>query len=104
MGSMAALVFPAQMQKDGAVTTARSASEYWNLYYAGWRPTADPVPVDDGGTFTDAAVAALIDNMDSQTFAALARRFIGVDKLVISANPPSASPPPDGTVWVKNHT
>lgn len=90
--------FPAQMVKDGQVDYARDARSYWNLYWAGWRPLTAPVPVQDNGGFSDAAVAALIDNMSSQTFAALERRLVSRRRLVLSENPPVAPAP--GTVWI----
>ena len=90
--------FPAQMVKNGEVDYARDARSYWNLYWQGWRPVGSPVPVNDDDGFSDAAVAALIDNMSSQTWAALERRLVSKQKLVIQENPPSSPTP--GTVWI----
>jgi len=96
---MATILYPAQMVgPEGDVVTARTARDYWNYSYAGYYPTSDPVPVDDDDGFTDASVAALIDNMNSLTFAALMRRVVGRKELVLSQTPP-ASPAP-GTVWI----
>lgn len=95
---MALPPFPAQMLRGGEVTVVRTARDYWNHYWAGWRPANAPVPVEEDDGFSDAAVAALIDNMSSQTFAALMRRVITKRELTLSQNPPGSPPP--GMVWV----
>jgi hypothetical protein len=99
MAGMPTYQIPVQMEgPEGDIVTARTAVDFWNRYYAGYRPNSSPVPVVDSDNFNDAAVAALIDNMSSQTYAALARKVITADRLRLSQTPPTAPAP--GTVWV----
>lgn len=95
---MATRTYPAVMTRDSETQIARTADQYWNLYWFGWRPTDAPVPVDEDDGFSDAAVAALIRNMSSETYAALADMVVTKLQLRLSQTPPVA--PPAGTVWI----
>lgn len=98
MAFMATRTYPAVMTRDGDTITARTAEQYWNLYWLGWRPTTAPVPVDDNDGFSDDAVAALIRNMSSATYGALVDMVVTKAQLKLSQTQPVAPAP--GTVWI----
>lgn len=60
----------------------------------------DPGPAGDPGEVSDDDVASYVDDVESQTYAALQRRAVTRRDLVIS--PVAPTNPSVGTVWIKN--